>query len=95
MQTPSDAINCHHQIIRSWENLLLELVLGKNKFLTLALYKPSSLSEKDFSSHLEYAISFYNKSGNNITRIGDSSFATENKNLNHFTEKLLLRIYVF
>ena len=62
----SDAINSYQQFFRSLENLPLEVVLGKKGFSRLHCMSHHLFLKKDFPSHVEYAVNFYNKSDDNI-----------------------------
>ena len=63
------------------EVLLIEINLGRFKFLLIGLYKPPSVSEKEFLLHLNKAHNFFSTKYENITLIGDFNMQPGNKNL--------------
>ena len=68
------------------EVIPIEINLGRFNFLLLRLYKPPSISEKEFVLHLNNAHNFLSTKYENITLIGDFNVQIGNKNLKNFCE---------
>ena len=68
------------------EVLPIEINLGRFKFLLIGLYKPPSVSEKEFLLHLNKAHNFFSTKYENITLIGDFNMQPGNKNLKDFCD---------
>ena len=68
------------------EVIPIEINLVRFKFLLLRLYKPPSISEKEFVLHLNNAHNFLSTKYENITLIGDFNVQIGNKNLKNFCE---------
>ena len=68
------------------EVLPIEINLGRFKFLLIGLYKPPSVSEKEFLLHLNKAHNFFSTKYENITLIGDFNMQPGNKNLKDFRD---------
>ena len=68
------------------EVLPIEINLGRFKFLLIGLYKPPSVSEKEFLLHLNKTHNFFSTKYENITLIGDFNMQPGNKNLKDFCD---------
>ena len=68
------------------EDLLIEINLGRCKFLLIGLYKPPSVPEKEFLLHLNKAHNFLSTKYENITLIGNFNMQPGNKNLKDFCD---------
>ena len=68
------------------EVLPIEINLGRFKFLLIGLYKPPSVSEKEFLLHLNKIHNFFSTKYENITLIGDFNMQPGNKNLKDFCD---------
>ena len=68
------------------EILPIEINLGRFMFLLIGLYKPPSVSEKEFLLHLNKAHNFFSTKYENITLIGDFNMQPGNKNLKDFCD---------
>ena len=68
------------------KTLTLETFLDKMKILFTGLYKPPSLSKKDFLFHLSNAYNFFCSTYENIALIGDFNMKPENEKLSDFCE---------
>ena len=68
------------------EVILIEINLGRFKFLLIGLCKPLSVSEKEFLLHLNKTQNFFPMKYENITLIDDFNMQTRNKNLRGFCD---------
>ena len=66
--------------------LPIEINLGRFKFLLIGLYKPPSVSEKEFLLHLKKAHNLFSTKYENITLIDDFNMEPGNQNLKDFCD---------